>query len=54
MKSKLRARKVRLSGALSHRLIEEVKMAADPAIRAECAAISKEFAAAEADGLRND
>ncbi len=34
---------------------EEVmaRMAADPAIRSECAAISREFAAAEADGLRN-
>jgi hypothetical protein len=27
------------------------KMGADPAIRAECAAIANEFAAAEADGL---
>ena len=30
------------------------QMAADPAIQAECAVISKEFATAEADGLRND
>ena len=29
-------------------------MAADPAIRAECAAIAVEFAAAEMDGLRGD
>jgi hypothetical protein len=29
------------------------RMGADPAIRAECAAIAKEFAAAEADGLRD-
>jgi hypothetical protein len=28
------------------------RMAADPAIRAECAAISGEFAGTEADGLR--
>ena len=28
------------------------RMAADPAIRAECAAISKIFAVAEADGLK--
>ncbi len=34
---------------------EEVmaRMAADPAIRSESAAISREFAAAEADGLKN-
>jgi hypothetical protein len=30
------------------------QMAADPAIRTECAVISKEFAIAEADGLKND
>jgi hypothetical protein len=30
------------------------QMAADPAIRAECAAISRDFAAAEADGLKDD
>lgn len=30
------------------------QMAADPAIKAECAAISRDFAIAEADGLRND
>jgi hypothetical protein len=30
------------------------QMAADPAIRKECAALSKEFAIAEADGLKND
>ncbi len=30
------------------------QMAADPAIQAECALISKEFAAAETDGLKND
>ncbi len=30
------------------------QMAADPAIRTECAILSKEFAIAEADGLRND
>jgi hypothetical protein len=30
------------------------QMAADPAIRKECAAISREFAAAETDGLRDD
>jgi hypothetical protein len=29
------------------------KMGADQAIRAECAAIAREFAAAEADGLRD-
>jgi hypothetical protein len=29
------------------------RMAADPAIRAECAAISKAFAITEGDGLRN-
>jgi hypothetical protein len=29
------------------------RMGADPAIRAECVAIAKEFAAAEADGLRD-
>jgi hypothetical protein len=28
------------------------RMGADPAIQAECAAIAKDFAAAEADGLR--
>jgi hypothetical protein len=28
------------------------KMAADPAIRAECGAIAKEFASTEADGIR--
>ena len=33
MKSKLRTRKVRRSGALSHRLIEEVKAAAPPELR---------------------
>ena len=30
------------------------QMAADPAIRSESAAISKEFAAADADGLKDD
>jgi hypothetical protein len=30
------------------------QMAADPAIRVECAVLSKEFAIAEADGLKND
>lgn len=30
------------------------QMAADSAIQAECAAISKEFAGAEADGLKHD
>jgi hypothetical protein len=30
------------------------KMAADPAIRTECTILSKEFAIAEADGLKND
>lgn len=30
------------------------RMAADPAIRAECAAISKDFAATEVDGLGDD
>ena len=30
------------------------RMAADPAIRAQCAAISKAFATAEADGLKGD
>jgi len=30
------------------------QMAADPAIQRECAVIAREFAAAEADGLRND
>jgi hypothetical protein len=30
------------------------RMAADPSIRAECAAISKEFLRAESDGLKND
>lgn len=30
------------------------RMAADPSIRAECSAISKEFLAAESDGLKND
>ena len=30
------------------------QMAADPAIRAECAAISRDFATAEADGLKDD
>jgi len=30
------------------------RMAADPAIQKECAAIAREFAAAEADGLGND
>ena len=30
------------------------QMAADPAIRTECALLSKEFAIAEADGLKND
>lgn len=30
------------------------QMAADPAIRAECAAISSDFAIAEADGLKGD
>lgn len=30
------------------------KMAADPAIQAECAAIAKDFAGAEADGLREN
>lgn len=30
------------------------QMAADPAIRTECAVLSKEFAIAEADGLKND
>lgn len=29
------------------------RMGADPAIRAECAAIAEEFAGAEADGLRD-
>jgi len=30
------------------------RMVVDPAIRAECAAISKAFAITEGDGLRND
>ena len=30
------------------------QMAADPAIQAECAAISREFAGAETDGLKDD
>jgi hypothetical protein len=30
------------------------RMAADPAIRAECAAIGRDFAIAEADGLKDD
>lgn len=30
------------------------QMATDPAIQAECALISKEFATAETDGLKND
>ena len=30
------------------------RMAADPSIRAECAAISKEFFPTESDGLKND
>lgn len=30
------------------------RMAADPAMRAECAAISREFAITEADGLKDD
>lgn len=30
------------------------QMAADPAIRSECAAIEKDFSAAEADGLARD
>ena len=30
------------------------QMASDPAIQRECASISQEFAAAEADGLRDD
>ena len=30
------------------------QMAADPAIQAECALISKELATAETDGLKND
>ena len=30
------------------------QMAADPAIRTECAVLSKEFAVAEGDGLKND
>lgn len=30
------------------------QMAADPAIRAECAAVSREFGIAEADGLKDD
>ncbi len=30
------------------------KMATDPAIRAECAAISRDFAIAEGDGLKDD
>ena len=30
------------------------RMAADPAIRAECAAISKAFAVADGDGLKGD
>jgi len=29
-------------------------MAGDPQVRAECAAIARDFAATEADGLRND
>ena len=29
------------------------RMGADPAIRAECAAIAREFSDAEADGLRD-
>lgn len=30
------------------------QMAVDPAIRTECAMLSKEFSIAEADGLKND
>ncbi len=30
------------------------QMAADPAIQAECASISKDFTTAEADGLKDD
>jgi hypothetical protein len=30
------------------------RMATDPAIRAECGAISREFSGTETDGLRND
>ena len=33
---------------------EMARMAADPTIRAESAAISRDFAVAEADGLKND
>jgi hypothetical protein len=38
------------------RMFEEAmaEMAADPAIRAECAAIGKDFAMTDADGLRDD
>lgn len=30
------------------------RMAADPAVRAECAAIAREFAPADLDGLKHD
>lgn len=38
------------------RIFEEAmtRMAADPAMRAECTAISREFAITEADGLKDD
>lgn len=38
------------------RLVEQAvaRMAADPAIQAECAAIARDFAATEGDGLRRD
>ncbi len=38
------------------RLFDEAmaRMASDPAIRAECAAISREFSVTETDGLRHD
>ena len=40
----------------TERAFEQVmaQMAADPAIRAECAAITKDFRLAEADGLKQN
>jgi len=55
MKAKVSPKTVRRSVAQARAFEEAIaKMATDPAIRAECAAISRDFAITEADGLKDD
>ncbi len=55
MKAKVSPKTVRRSVAQARAFEEAItKMATDPAIRVECAAISRDFAITEADGLKDD